>query len=79
MPIGGFNGSDPSPTLEQFQQYVAGDEIHYFVAGGGIGRGMGGSGTASEISQWVTENFTSTTVDGVTLYDLTSPTTGTGT
>ncbi|MFB7151936.1 glycosyltransferase family 39 protein, partial [Streptomyces virginiae] len=22
MPIGGFNGSDPSPTLEQFKQYV---------------------------------------------------------
>ena len=23
MAIGGFNGSDPSPTLEQFKQYVA--------------------------------------------------------
>ncbi|MGV7942692.1 glycosyl transferase, partial [Mycobacterium kansasii] len=22
MPIGGFNGTDPSPTLAQFQQYV---------------------------------------------------------
>ena len=28
MPIGGFNGSDPSPTLEQFQQYVAEGKIH---------------------------------------------------
>ncbi|MFD1815610.1 ArnT family glycosyltransferase [Rhodococcus gannanensis] len=79
MPIGGFNGSDPSPTLEQFQQYVAAGEIHYFIAGGGMGGGRGGSGTASEISQWVTENFTSTTVDGVTLYDLTSPTGQVGT
>src|SRR6185436_5042656 len=33
MPIGGFNGSDPSPTLEQFQQYVAAGRIHYFVGG----------------------------------------------
>lgn len=79
MPIGGFNGSDPSPTLEQFQQYVAEGRIHYFVGGGRMGGGLGGSGTASEISQWVTANFTADTVDGVTLYDLTSPTEPTGT
>lgn len=71
MPIGGFNGSDPSPTLEQFQQYVADGKIHYFVAGGmGGGRG-GGEGTASQISEWVQADFTPTTVDGVTVYDLT--------
>ncbi len=80
MAIGGFNGSDPSPTLEQFQQYVADGDIHWFISGGGGlgGRGgnqMGGSSASSEISTWVQENFTSTTVDGVTLYDLTSPTT----
>ncbi|GAB06490.2 putative glycosyltransferase, partial [Gordonia amarae NBRC 15530] len=23
MPIGGFNGTDPSPTLERFQKLVA--------------------------------------------------------
>ncbi|MBC2639955.1 MULTISPECIES: glycosyltransferase family 39 protein [unclassified Rhodococcus (in: high G+C Gram-positive bacteria)] len=71
MPIGGFNGSDPSPTLEQFQQYVADGRIHYFISGG-RGGGMGGDGTASEISTWVEANFTAVTVDGVTLYDLTS-------
>ena len=32
MAIGGFNGSDPSPTLAQFKQYVADGEIHYFIA-----------------------------------------------
>ena len=70
MAIGGFNGSDPSPTLAQFKQYVADGEIHWFIASGGTGGGMGGSGTSSEISQWVEDNFTATTVDGVTLYDL---------
>ena len=39
MAIGGFNGSDPSPTLAQFQQYVADGEIHYFIAGGEAGGG----------------------------------------
>lgn len=69
MPIGGFNGSDPSPTLEQFQQYVADGKIHYFIASGG-GMMGGDSGTASEITEWVEANFTSTTVGSVTLYDL---------
>ncbi|MCZ4076765.1 glycosyltransferase family 39 protein [Rhodococcus sp. H36-A4] len=69
MAIGGFNGSDPSPTLAEFQQYVADGEIHYFIAGGS---GMGGSntGTASEIAEWVAANYTPTTVDSVTVYDL---------
>jgi 4-amino-4-deoxy-L-arabinose transferase-like glycosyltransferase len=80
MAIGGFNGSDPSPTLAQFQQYVADGKIHYFIAGGGAGGGfggnqMGGSSAGSEIAAWVAENFTAQTVDGVTIYDLTGATT----
>jgi hypothetical protein len=72
MALGGFNGSDPSPTLEEFQTYVADGEIHYFIAGGGFGGGPGGSGssTSSEISSWVQASFEATTVGGVTLYDL---------
>jgi 4-amino-4-deoxy-L-arabinose transferase-like glycosyltransferase len=68
MAIGGFNGSDPSPTLAEFQQLVANGEIHYFI-GGGNGGGPGQLGT-SEIATWVAANFTAQTVDGVTLYDL---------
>lgn len=72
MAIGGFNGSDPSPTLAQFKQYVADGEIHYFIAGGGFGGGrMSASGSGSSaISSWVTSTFTARTVDGVTVYDL---------
>lgn len=73
MPIGGFNGSDPSPTLEQFQRYVAEGKIHYFVAGGRGGPGGTSESTSSAITAWVTANYTATTVDGVTLYDLTQP------
>ncbi len=69
MPIGGFNGSDPSPTLAQFEKYVANGQIHYFIASGGMGGGPGGN-TSSAIAQWVESNFTSTTVGGVTVYDL---------
>ena len=42
MAIGGFTGSDPSPTLAQFQAWVAAGDVHYFVAGGGFGGGRGG-------------------------------------
>lgn len=71
MPIGGFNGSDPSPTLAQFKKYVAEKKIHYFIGGGGMGQQNGGSSASSEISAWVKANFTAKTVDGVTVYDLT--------
>jgi len=77
MAIGGFNGSDPAPTLEQFQTHVADGEIHWFVAGGGFGGQNGGSSASSEIAAWVEATFTATTVDGVTLYDLSGATTGT--
>ncbi|RZU29924.1 4-amino-4-deoxy-L-arabinose transferase-like glycosyltransferase [Streptomyces sp. BK022] len=84
MAIGGFNGTDPSPTLAQFKRYVAQGEIHYYIAGGGMGMGggmgrtgearggMGGaSGTASAISTWVEANFQKVTVGSATFYDLT--------
>ena len=73
MPIGGFNGTDDSPTLAAFQEYVANDQIHYFVGGSGFGPANGGSSASSEISAWVVENFSAQTVDGVVLYDLTAP------
>ena len=80
MGIGGFTGSDPSPTLAQFQAYVAAGEISYFIAGVGGGGGFGGvarggsTGAGSEIQAWVEANFTATTVGGTTVYDLTSST-----
>ncbi len=70
LAIGGFSGSDPAPTLAQFQQYVAAGDIHYFVAGGRGGFG-GGRGTSGEIQTWVEQNFAPVTVGGSTIYDLT--------
>ena len=42
MAVGGFNGTDPAPTLEQFQALVAAKKIHYFVGGGTAMGGRGG-------------------------------------
>ncbi|WP_284577546.1 glycosyltransferase family 39 protein [Streptomyces sp. 2P-4] len=85
MPVGGFNGSDPSPTLEQFREYVRSGRIHYFIGssagpaageGAGMRRGGGpGGATSSAITEWVEANFTATTVGGAVFYDLTAPAT----
>jgi 4-amino-4-deoxy-L-arabinose transferase-like glycosyltransferase len=63
MAIGGFNGTDPAPTLAQFQQDVAAGKIHYFISGG-----------SGSIETWVAAHFKAQTVGGMTVYDLTAPT-----
>jgi 4-amino-4-deoxy-L-arabinose transferase-like glycosyltransferase len=79
MAIGGFNGSDPTPTLAQFQALVRAGNVHYFLVGGGPGGGGpggggpggGGSSAAQAITSWVESTYTATTIGGVTAYDLT--------
>ncbi|QCO97004.1 glycosyltransferase family 39 protein [Arthrobacter sp. 24S4-2] len=69
MAVGGFNGTDPSPTLAEFQQLVAEGKIHYFI-GGRIMQGETGSDAAAQIAAWVEASFEAQTVGGTTLYDL---------
>jgi len=78
MAIGGFNGTTDSPTLQQFKADVAAGKVHYYISSGDGASGGGGpmAGTssqdaASQIESWVQQNFTATTVGGVTVYDLT--------
>jgi 4-amino-4-deoxy-L-arabinose transferase-like glycosyltransferase len=79
MPIGGFNGSDPSPTLDEFKGYVASGDIHYFMGGGGFRGQNGGGNSGKEISSWVQANFTQVSIGGTTMYDLTQPLSTAGT
>jgi 4-amino-4-deoxy-L-arabinose transferase-like glycosyltransferase len=70
MPVGGYVGLDPSPTLPQFEADVAAHRIHWFVANGDgyeSGRSLGDS---TAITVWVEHSFPSISVDGVRLYDL---------
>jgi 4-amino-4-deoxy-L-arabinose transferase-like glycosyltransferase len=69
LAIGGFNGTDPAPTLAEFEALVANGEIHYYVGQGSESFG-GGTGSSS-IATWVAAHFTSETVGGVTVYNLT--------
>jgi 4-amino-4-deoxy-L-arabinose transferase-like glycosyltransferase len=70
MAIGGFTGGDPSPTLAQFQQYVADGEVRYFIAGNDRGPMGDRAGAAKDITTWVEQHFTKTDVGGAGVYDL---------
>ena len=70
MAIGGFTGGDDSPTLAQFQSYVANDDVRYFIAGERFGPPGHRGGSASGITAWVQQNFTPFHVGDTTVYDL---------
>ena len=69
MAIGGFNGTDPAPTLAQFQQLVKEGKIHYFIAAS-LMQGSTGSNDAQLIGQWVQANFQAQTIGNTTVYAL---------
>jgi 4-amino-4-deoxy-L-arabinose transferase-like glycosyltransferase len=73
MAIGGFSGGDNSPTLEEFQRYVADHEVRYFIASDRGGPRHDSSGPAQEITMWVQQHFTAMDVGGTTVYDLSQP------
>jgi 4-amino-4-deoxy-L-arabinose transferase-like glycosyltransferase len=75
MAIGGFNGTDPWPTLAVFKELVAKHEVHYYVGQGS--QSFGGGQGSSAIASWVAAHFTKETVGGQTVYDLTKPLSGT--
>jgi 4-amino-4-deoxy-L-arabinose transferase-like glycosyltransferase len=72
MAIGGFNGTDPWPTLAAFQNLVKAGSVHYFIGGGSGGGAGGASGSSSTIGSWVQQHYTAQTVDGISIYDLTA-------
>jgi hypothetical protein len=73
MGMGGFTGSDPAPTLAEFEQWAEAGDITYYIAGGGMGGGPGGQGASSQITAWVESHYKSTTIGGETVYLLLEP------
>jgi len=74
MAIGGFNGTDPSPTLDEFIAQVRARRIHYFIMGPTTMMGNqsgGGALDSAAIRRWVEARYPELNIDGTTLYDLT--------
>jgi len=70
MAMGGFSGTDPAPTLAQFQSMVASGQIRFVIVGGRGGGPGGGSSPISAIDAWVQANGTAVSSVSSNLYDL---------
>jgi 4-amino-4-deoxy-L-arabinose transferase-like glycosyltransferase len=78
--IGGFSGSDPSPTLSQLERLVSKGELHYVLlnsAGNGAGRGGFSTSATRERDSWIETHGTVVNIAGqsdtaMTLYYLPS-------
>ena len=77
LTVGGFDGTDPSPSLAWFRGQVAQGRIRWFVAAPlPTGRRVAHSpvtDVSGEISGWVAGRFPALRVGGRTVYDLAHP------
>jgi hypothetical protein len=67
MPMGGFSGTVPEPSLAHVRELVSSGQLRFFLLGGaGGGGGIGGfagggsrgSSTVSQITSWVESSCT---------------------
>lgn len=68
--LGGWLGTDPAPTLDQFKSLVSSKRIAYFIGQQTIVDGIPLGRDAAAITEWVQSNFKGENVDGVTIYNL---------
>jgi hypothetical protein len=71
MAIGGFNGSDPFPTLEQFVALAESNRIGALVIQNLPPVTVEGKGESARIVAWVRAKYDATTIDGAEFYELT--------
>ena len=77
MAVGGWQGTDPVPTLRRFEALVTAGKVGYFVPAGQAGgvpvpRSRAGT-PAGRITAWVESHFKVVTIGGEQLYDLSAP------
>ena len=72
MAIGGFSGTDPVPSLQQFQDDVARHQVGYYVTTTAAAPGRPGwnSHPHADIARWVAANFPALKVGKTTVYRL---------
>jgi hypothetical protein len=65
--MGGFSGSDPTPTLAQLQQLISSGQLHYVLLGSGRNAGGAGRSAATQARDgWIKSHGTVVTVQGAT-------------
>lgn len=69
LPMGGFSGSVPEPTLARVKQLVSAGQLRFFMPGGGGFAGPGGlragsGGETAQIEAWVESSCHTVRVPG---------------
>lgn len=70
MALGGFNGSDPFPTLDEFIKLVGGGKIGALVIQNLPPVTAEGRGDAARVVAWVRQHYSAQMIDGAEFYDL---------
>lgn len=70
MSVGGFNGSTPFPTVNQFIDYAQTGQIRYYILRTDSQDIAAEAGFADDVTAWVRANFTPTIIGDIELYDL---------
>ncbi|MBT2514369.1 glycosyltransferase family 39 protein [Arthrobacter sp. ISL-30] len=71
LPVGGFDGTDPFPTLAQFQQMVSDGQVDSLVIQNLPPLTSQGRAESARIVEWVTSHYTPEPIDGASYYRLT--------
>lgn len=71
MPIGGFDGTDPSPTLEHVQALIKGKELTSLTIQTLPPLAAEGHGESARIVEWIRASFPRQVIGGAEYYDLT--------
>jgi hypothetical protein len=73
MAIGGFSGSDPTPTLIEFIDDVHNHQVAYYIVPPSHGPDRGRDRGHADITKWVAANYKPVKVGKATVYDLSAP------
>lgn len=73
MAVGGFIGTDPAPSLEDFKHRAGNGEICYFIDYKSYLDAQEVRSNAATIAEWVRSQYSPRTLDGATIYDLRPP------
>jgi 4-amino-4-deoxy-L-arabinose transferase-like glycosyltransferase len=73
MAIGGFSGSDPVPTLKEFQDDVAQHKVAYYIVANNTHSPGWRPRGHTDIKDWVTANFHPQQMGDITVYNLSAP------
>ncbi|WP_212745854.1 ArnT family glycosyltransferase [Sinomonas susongensis] len=73
MPLGGFSAIDPSPTVERFKELARNGEVCDLIDYPEMNPILSNQPEISSIVAWVRTNYRDRIVDGITIYDLSSP------